>query len=190
MSRHKAKRGKPPGRLRIIGGAHRGRIVPVPDGPGVRPTGDRVRETLFNWLQPGIEGARCLDLFAGTGALALEAASRGASRVAAVESDAGLAGELKRLATDWGAEAVEITIGDALVYLSGPPEPFDIVFLDPPFGTGLLERAAARLQAGWLAPGALVYVETDAGENPALPAEWSLHRDKRAGQVAFRLYRT
>lgn len=190
MSRSRPKRGRPPGRLRIISGAHRGRVIPVPGNPGLRPTGDRVRETLFNWLQPGIEGARCLDPFAGTGALVLEAASRGARQVVAVESDAGLAGELKRLATEWGADTVEITIGDALVYLSGPPEPFDIVFLDPPFGSGLLERAAARLQAGWLAPRALVYVETDASESPALPAEWSLHRDKRAGHVAFRLYQT
>lgn len=189
MSRGKTKRGKPAGRLRIIGGVHRGRVIPVPNSPDVRPTGDRVRETLFNWLQSGIEGARCLDPFAGTGALVLEAASRGASRVVAVENNAGLAGELRRLAMEWGAEAVEITIGDALMYLSGPPEPFDIVFLDPPFGSGLLEKAAARLQEGWLAPGARVYVETDVGESPALPAEWSLHRDKRAGQVAFRLYR-
>lgn len=190
MSRGRPKRGKPAGRLRIIGGENRGRVIPVPDRPGLRPTGDRVRETLFNWLQHEIEGARCLDPFAGTGALALEAASRGAARVVAVESDAGLAAELKRVAQDWGASAVEITIGDALVYLSGPPEPFDIVFLDPPFGSGLLERAAARLQQGWLAPGARVYVEMDAGESPALPAEWTLHRDKRAGQVVFRLYRT
>lgn len=190
MSRGRPKRGKPPGRLRIISGAHRGRVIPVPDHPGLRPTGDRIRETLFNWLQPGLEGARCLDPFAGTGALALEAASRGARRVVAVESDAALAGEIRRLALEWGAEAVEITIGDALVYLSGPPEPFDIVFLDPPFGSGLLERAAARLQEGWLAPRARVYVEMDAGENPALPAEWTLHREKKAGQVRFRLYRT
>lgn len=189
MARRKRQRGRPVGRLRIIGGAHRGRIVPVPDAAGLRPTGDRVRETLFNWLQADIEGARCLDLFAGTGALALEAASRRASRVLAVESDPALAGALQRTAAEWGAEAIEVHAGEALLYLAGPPEPFDIVFLDPPFGSGLLEKAAARLTAGWLAPGALVYTEADAGERPVLPAEWRPHREKRAGHVAFRLYR-
>lgn len=189
MARQKRQRGKPAGRLRIIGGTHRGRVVPVPDRAGLRPTGDRVRETLFNWLQPVIEGARCLDLFAGTGALALEAASRGAARVEAVENDASLGRELESLAAAWGADVVRVTIGDALMYLSGPPEPFDVVFLDPPFGSGLLERAAARLQEGWLAPGALVYVETGTGESPVLPAAWQPYREKRAGQVAFRLFR-
>lgn len=167
----------------------RSRVIPVPDSAGLRPTGDRVRETLFNWLQSGIEGARCLDLFAGTGALALEALSRDAERVVAVESDPALAGALRRLAAEWGEEGLEVMAGEALLFLSGPPEPFDIVFLDPPFGSGLLEKAAARLGAGWLAPRALVYVETHAGEDPALPAEWELYREKSAGHVTFRLYR-
>lgn len=189
MAKGRRQRDKGTGRLRIIGGDFRGRPVPVPDSPGLRPTGDRIRETLFNWLQADLEGARCLDLFAGTGSLALEAASRGAARVVAVESDPALAGNLRRTAADWGASSVEVTAGDALLFLAGPPEPFDIVFLDPPFGSGLLDKAVTRLVDGWLAPGAMVYVETGARETLAAPPHWELHREKRVGNVAFRLYR-
>lgn len=189
MPRRQRNRAKAAGSLRIIAGAHRGRRIPVPDRPGLRPTGDRVRETLFNWLAPVMPGSRCLDLFAGSGALALEAASRGAGRVLAVERDRGLAAAIGDLASEWGAEPVEVIHGDALSILAGPAEPFDVVFLDPPFDGELLAPALERLAAGWLAPGALVYVETPAGDAPPVPEGWQLQRERRAGHVALRLYR-
>lgn len=178
-----------PGNLRIIAGEFRGRRIPVPERPGLRPSGDRVRETLFNWLAPWLPGSRCLEPFAGTGALSLEAASRGAARVLAVERDRELADALRERAAHWGAGAVEVINGDAMRVPAGPAERFDIVFLDPPFGAGHVPSTCRLLSRGWLAPGALVYVETDAGEGPGVPADWPVHRERRAGQVAFRLYR-
>jgi len=189
MRRGQRKRAGAGGSLRIIAGEYRGRRIPVSDRPELRPTGDRVRETLFNWLAPVMPGSRCLDLFAGTGALALEAASRGAKRVLAVERDRGLAAAIGELAREWGAGCVESVHADALSLLSGPPEPFDVIFLDPPFEGRLLAPALERLGSGWLAPGALVYVETPAGGETAVPEGWSLERERRAGQVALRLYR-
>lgn len=188
MPKHRPRQHRP-GKLRIIAGRFRGRKIPVPQQPDLRPTGDRVRETLFNWLSPWLPGSRCLDLFAGTGALALEAASRDARRVLAVERDRVLAASLRQLADEWGAQALEVANADALTLLGGPPEPFDLVFLDPPFGAGLLPEVFERLEQGWLAPGAMVYVESDAGEIVQAPEGWSLHRERRAGQVVFRLYR-
>lgn len=178
--------------LRIIGGRHRGRRLSFPDLPGLRPTGDRVRETLFNWLQPLISGAHCLDLFAGSGALGLEAASRGAARVVLVER-AGLAAEqLRTNSRLLELDNVEVIQADALRWLdNSPAKPFHILFLDPPFADGLLAPACRLLmQQGWLAPGALVYLEADSHTGlPPLPAGLALHREKRAGQVIFGLAR-
>ncbi len=178
-----------PGRLRIIGGRDRGRLLPIPDQPGLRPTPDRVRETLFNWLAPILPGARCLDLFAGSGALGLEAASRGAGRVVLVESNPVLARQLAATVVTLKADAVEVAAAEALAWLGGPPEPFDIVFLDPPFAAGLLAPVGARLAAGgWLAPAARVYLETSAADPfPPLPAGWQLTRERTAGAVRFGL---
>jgi len=175
--------------LRIIGGRFRGRKLPVPEQPGLRPTGDRVRETLFNWLQPVIAGARCLDLFAGSGALGFEASSRGAAEVLMIERSQPVARLLRTNAHTLGVVQVQVRRADALDWLSGSGVPFDIVFLDPPFDKGLLGPSCALLSdRGWLAKGALVYLEAPAKQElPVLPGGWRLARDKKAGQVRFML---
>jgi 16S rRNA (guanine966-N2)-methyltransferase len=176
--------------LRIIGGAWRGRRLRFPATAGLRPTPDRVRETLFNWLSGRVAGARCLDLFAGSGALGLEALSRGAASVLFVESQPAAARELAKLIAEWGArESGEVRRDDALRFLSGPAEPFDVVFLDPPFDSDLASRAAVRLEAGgWLADRALIYLESGARTGPpALPPAWTVLKAKRAGEVGYHL---
>lgn len=179
-----------PGALRIIAGRWRGRRIMVPDLPGLRPTPDRVRETLFNWLQPVIAGARCLDLFAGSGALALEALSRGAAEVVAVERDRAAADRLRATAGQFGTDGLQVVCDDALAYLAGTPEPFDVVFLDPPFDSGLLGRAAERVAPGWLNDPAWIYLECAPGqEQRPLPEPWHVVRHKRAGDVVYRLAR-
>nr|WP_245538985.1 16S rRNA (guanine(966)-N(2))-methyltransferase RsmD [Thioflavicoccus mobilis] len=177
------------GRLRIIGGELGGRRLPVPAQPGLRPTPERVRETLFNWLQPCIAGSRCLDLFAGSGALGLEARSRGAAEVMLIEHAEPVARALQATVHDWRLTGVEVRRADALRWLAGTPRRFDIVFLDPPFSADLLVPACARLaRDGWLAADAHIYLEAAAkGGLPALPADWSLVRAGRAGDVAFGL---
>ncbi|MBK1700270.1 16S rRNA (guanine(966)-N(2))-methyltransferase RsmD [Thiococcus pfennigii] len=177
------------GGLRIVGGELRGRRLPVPRQPGLRPTPDRVRETLFNWLQPVIAGSRCLDLFAGSGALGLEARSRGAAHVVLIERVESVVRALRTTVRDWQLTGVEVRRADALRWLEGTPLAFDIVFLDPPFAAGLLGPACARLAAGgWLAAGAQVYLEAAAADGlPPLPADWALVREGRAGDVAFGL---
>jgi 16S rRNA (guanine966-N2)-methyltransferase len=176
--------------LRIIGGSHRSRRLSFPELDGLRPTGDRVRETLFNWLQPLLPGAACLDLFAGSGALGFEAASRGAGRVVLVERAPLALRHLRENAAALGMPQVEIVAAEALEWLRGAPQPFDLVFLDPPFAAGLLEGCCLSLQeGGWLKPQARVYLEWDAAQaRPQPPAPWAMLREKRAGQVAFALY--
>ncbi len=179
--------------VRIVGGRHGGRKLHFVPGRGLRPTADRVRETLFNWLQAEVPDARCLDLFAGSGALGFEALSRGAAEVVLVEQARAAAERLrenlKRLGDDDRAQVVQ---SDARLFLRrGGVRPFDIVFLDPPFADGLLAESIAALESGgWLQAGALVYLEQDAAHPwPPLPPGWQLHRAGRAGQAAFRLYR-
>ena len=181
--------GSGPGRLRIIGGHNRGRRLPIPDQPGLRPTPNRVRETLFNWLTPVLPGARCLDLFAGSGALGLEAASRGAGEVVLVEHNAAVARQLSANVQTLAATGVQVIVADALTWLAGDPQPFDLVFLDPPFADGLLVPACALLAArGWLVPSARVYLEgADRVGFPPLPDGWELVRECKAGQVRFGL---
>jgi 16S rRNA (guanine966-N2)-methyltransferase len=191
QSRHSGKR--PGGGLRIVAGRWRGRRLPVADAPGLRPTGDRVRETLFNWLQAELPGSRCLDLFAGSGALGLEALSRGAARVWLGEQDRRVAAMLRDNLGRLGTDDAEVACAEALSWLeawTGPP--FDLVFLDPPFGRRLLTPVLQGLQRdGVLAPGALLYIERGADEPaPAVPEGWQLHREGRAGQVRFALYRS
>ena len=186
-------RGNQTRKLRIIGGTWRGRTWRFPAGE-IRPTPDRVRETLFNWLAPGIAGARCLDLFAGSGALGLEALSRGAARVVFVEQAAAAARELRRTLASWGgppAAAARIHTAEAGAYLAGKPEEFDVVFLDPPFAGDLLGQVAAQLASGaWLAPGALIYAECPAREGlPPLPPGWQVAKAGRAGEVGYHLLR-
>ena len=141
----------PPGRLRIVGGEWRGRRLPVLDQPGLRPTPDRVRETLFNWLAPLITGARCLDLFAGSGALGFEAASRGAGRVVMIEKSANVVRVLRENRLLLDARQVEVIHADAGPWLAGQAEPFDLVFLDPPFCRGPAGPELCGPRPRWLA---------------------------------------
>jgi len=179
-----------PGRLRIVAGEWRGRRLAVPSAPGLRPTPDRVRETLFNWLQGIVPGARCLDLFAGAGGLGFEAASRGAARVVMVEAAPRVAAHLREQVQLLGAaDRVEVIAADALAYLARCDEGFDLVFLDPPFHSDLLSMALAGLARGrCLRPGARGYVEYAAsGQPPALPEGWRIAREGRAGDSAHLL---
>lgn len=183
-------RGAAPGRIRIIGGSLRNSRLNVPELPGLRPTVERVRETLFNWLAPVLDGARCLDLCAGTGALGIEALSRGAASVQFVERDTragqALRDNLGRLKTSAG----HVASVDAGVFLQGPSQPHDLVFLDPPFVLGLWTALAQQLETGgWLTAQAWIYVESPRDSAPALPPNWQLHREGHAGEVRFALYR-
>jgi 16S rRNA (guanine966-N2)-methyltransferase len=175
--------------LRIIGGTWRGRRFRFADVPDIRPTPDRVRETLFNWLGPRVVGARCLDLFAGSGALGLEALSRGAAATVFVEQNVAITRALSELITTLAAENARVEREDAFRFLGRAATAFDIVFLDPPFASGLLGKAAALLERhGWLAPAALVYVESPAREAlPVLPDNWMLLKSKHAGEVGYHL---
>ena len=178
------------GQLRIVGGRHRGRRLPIPSQPGLRPTTDRTRETLFNWLAPVIEGSRCLDCFAGSGALGFEAASRGASAVTMVERSVTVCRQLRANAVKLGDQSVQVVDADALAWLAAAPvQPFDVVFLDPPFGRDMLSPACELLhRRGWLRRDAQIYLEASAAEDfPNLPPGWILARDKRAGGVRFGL---
>jgi len=180
------------GSVRIIGGRWRGSKLPVADLPGLRPSSDRVRETLFNWLQPTLSGARCLDLFAGSGALGLEAASRGAAHVLLVERERLLVTALRTSVArlEGAADKVEILEADALHWLSQPPsQTFDIVFLDPPFAARLWDSIVVSLPA-WLAPEAWIYLESSIDAQPQVPADWTLHREGRTREVRYALYRS
>jgi len=180
-------------RLRIIGGEWRSRILSFADADGLRPTTDRVRETLFNWLRDDIAGAHCLDLFSGSGALAFEALSRGAAKCWMIEKSAPAAALLKRNAALLEADQrAQIVQADALRWLGQQPaSPFDVVFLDPPFASELLQRALDLLiDHQWLARSASVYIETQASAMaPLTPQNWLLDREKTAGRVCSRLYR-
>ena len=179
------------GQLRIIGGQWRSRQFNFPMAHGLRPTPNRVRETLFNWLAPYVEGAKVLDVFAGSGALFLEALSRGAGSALALDLNSAainsLRGHLLTLRCDNG----QLLQTDALRHLEQQPAtPFDLVFLDPPFSQGLLLPACTLLEEkGWLAADAWVYTES---ENPpsslGLPGNWRLHREQKAGQVYYALW--
>jgi 16S rRNA (guanine966-N2)-methyltransferase len=176
--------------LRIIGGAWRGRKIEFAAVPGLRPTPNRVRETLFNWLTPVLRDAACLDLFAGSGVLGLEAASRGAGSCVLVERDARVVAMLRAQVSRLAAEQMEVVAADALQWLGGAARPFDIVFIDPPFHSGLLQGCVDRLeQHGWLAASAWIYIESEAGTELHLPPYWQWYRDKQAGQVSYRLAR-
>ncbi len=177
--------------LRIIGGEWRGRRIRFPGEGSIRPTPDRVRETLFNWLMAKVAGSRCLDLFAGSGALGLEALSRGAAHATFVERDRRNVASLREIAARLAPERSRVIEADALAWLGGPSQPFDIAFADPPFGAGT-HAAAMRLldERGWLAADAFVYLEMPAKAGaPALPAGWTMHRTGRAGAVGYHLAR-
>ena len=173
--------------FRIIGGEWRSRRLRFPPLPGIRPSPDRVRESLFNWLRDRIEGARCLDLFAGSGALGLEALSRGAASVTFVDKERAAAQAIRDHLELLKAQGGEMVQSDAFAWLGRSPGPFELVFLDPPFDADLVPEACTRLAQGWLKPGAWVYVEHAAESPPALPEGWQVLKESRAGRVGFRL---
>lgn len=185
----------PTQQLRIIGGQWRGRKFNFPSADGLRPTGDRIRETLFNWLSSDIYGARCLDLFAGSGALALEALSRGASHVRLWEANKTayqqLQNHIKTLQPQLGEQEAQLNHGDCLIELAQHNEsaPFDIIFMDPPFAANMWETAAELLeQNNWLHPDSLIYIESPKNQLPKLPEKWRNWRCKNTGQVCYQLY--
>ena len=179
--------------LRIIGGQWRGRKLAFPEVEGLRPTTDRVRETVFNWLMPVIQGARCLDLFAGSGAMGLEALSRGAAKVVLVDNNRQVIQQLQQNLELLNASNALVHQADTLHFLAdngrAQAEPYDVVFLDPPYQADLLAQCFSLLeQHGWLSEHAYIYLECDAHQTlPALPSNWQLHRHKTAGQVSYHL---
>ena len=180
---------KAPQRIRIVAGSLRGSKIDVIDVPGLRPTPDRVRETLFNWLAPVIVGMRCLDLYAGTGALGIEALSRGAASCAFVErhprAAAAIVASLERLKL----ENASVLQRDALTWLSDAKEQFDLVFVDPPFASDAWATISEKLETGGvLADSAWIYLESPASATPAVPSSWRLHREGRSGDVRHALY--
>jgi len=180
---------KPRNQLRIIGGQWRGRKLPFAEVAGLRPTPDRVRETLFNWLAAVIPGARCLDLFAGSGALGLEALSRGASQLVSVDSHPDAIKQLNANLVLLQTTAAEAVKAEVLSYLTGPASSFDIVFLDPPYQADLLPECIERLeQGGWLNSHAWIYLEASSKSGlPPLPSNWSVYRSKTTGEVGYHL---
>lgn len=180
------------GQIRVIGGRWRGRKLPVLDAEGLRPTTDRLKETVFNWLQFELAGARVLDLFAGTGSLGIEALSRGAAHASFFEKDLKAAQQLKNnLATLDALETSHIQQGDALKLLANAPAsgPYNFVFIDPPFHKNLLDSAVALLvKHPWLTPDAGIYVETELTAAIDVPNNWQLHREKVMGQSVARLF--
>lgn len=196
MSKHfkpsSLRRPRGDNRVRIIGGLWRSRLLQFPDGNGLRPTGDRVRETLFNWLGQTLHGKVCLDLFAGSGALGFEAASRGAERVVMIESNEDAIGALTESKRLLDASQCEIKRSDALAYLRRPGCRFDIIFVDPPFATGALAEVLHQIGRGdCIARDGKVYVEWGEPIEPILAAQpehsWRVVKRGKAGVVHFAL---
>ena len=185
--------GKNAGKIRIIAGKHKGRKLPVLMADGLRPTTDRVKETVFNWLMPYINQAHCLDCFAGSGGLGFEAMSRGAAQVTLVELNRAAAKQLLANKELLKADNVTVVNSDALSFLkqdstANTDKSFDLVFLDPPFRQQLVEQAAQLLNNYGLAEEALIYVEMETESKQVMPANWQLLKEKIAGQVVYQLY--
>lgn len=173
-----------PHRIRIIGGLHRGRQVPVAAAPGLRPTPDRVRETLFNWLGQDLSGATTVEPYAGTGVLSLEALSRGASLAVAIDRNPALIDALKATAHKIGVDGLETHVGDALRHLRAERRAFDVVFLDPPFGEAPWDALFAAIEPV-VGPNAFVYAESGRPIEP--PPSLRVLRQARAGGVHYHL---
>lgn len=191
MSQGKKQQNKKPtqGSIRIIAGKHRGRKLPVLAAQGLRPTTDRVKETVFNWLMPYLHDAKCLDCFAGAGSLGFEALSRGAAQVQLIELNKAAAKQLLANKQLLKADNVAVSNLDALSFLkTQTQQSFDLVFIDPPFRQNLVTKTCELLEHGWLAEQALIYVEMEAEGAQLLPSNWQLLKEKIAGQVAYRLY--
>ncbi len=190
--------GKSAGKIRIIAGKYKGRKLPVLMADGLRPTTDRVKETVFNWLMPYLAQANCLDCFAGSGGLGFEALSRGADQVTLVELNRNAAKQLHANKELLKADNLTVVNSDALVFLketfnkpeqtSGIPAPYDLIFLDPPFRKQLVEQTALLLNKSSLAKQALIYVEMEAESTQEIPNNWQLLKEKIAGQVVYQLY--
>ncbi len=190
MARQKQSAKSKSGRLRIVAGNWRSRLLDIAEVEGLRPTSERIRETLFNWLAPILHGSRCLDLYAGTGALGLEALSRGAAEAVFVERSPVAARQLQKNIDLLDARGARVVTQDALDYLQrAASRPFDLVFLDPPFADDLLEETCRLLAAqDLLAAGARVYLEQDrAKPEPRLPDNWTIKKNKTAGNVRYLL---
>lgn len=177
------------GELRIISGKWKGRRFPVLNQPNLRPTPDRIRETVFNWIQQKVVDARCLDLFAGSGALGLEALSRGASHVTFIDNNPAIVKQLKQVLATFQADNASVLNYDVRHKLTVPPQPYDIIFLDPPFGFGYLPvMCETMVQTGWLNPDAYIYMESELNlKSLPLPPTWNLIKEKIAGNVHYRL---
>jgi len=177
--------------VRIIGGEWRGLKLPVPQAASIRPSPDRVRETLFNWLQPIVSGARCADLFAGTGVLGFEAVSRGAHSALLIDCNPTVASNLRAQAERLESDAIEVICCDAREWIRSANGRFDIVFIDPPYAAGLIDGCCQALaDEGRLSPGAHIYIELAAGQQPPnLPAGWVTLREHKAGRVRSMLLR-
>jgi 16S rRNA (guanine966-N2)-methyltransferase len=185
-------RGPGKGQLRIIGGRWRGRKLPIVGADGLRPTGDRIRETLFNWLAPTINNSVCLDLFTGSGALSFECLSRGGRQAIMIEKNALAARQLKQNSVQLQTNAADVIHQDALLWLDNQKltqRSIDIVFIDPPFAYDLWDSAIDKLHhSKLLAPDALIYIESSKGSSHKLPLQWQLSKEKTAGDVDYKLY--
>jgi 16S rRNA (guanine966-N2)-methyltransferase len=191
MSKQRKQSAKPSnkGSIRIIAGLHRGRKLPVLMAEGLRPTTDRVKETVFNWLMPFIQDSKCLDCFAGSGGLGFEALSRGANHVSLVELNKAAVQQLKENQQLLQTDNVSIINSDVIAFIKSNTEKFDVVFLDPPFRKGFVEQTTQLLNENSLADNALIYVEMESEQNSQqLPLNWKLLKEKVAGQVIYRLY--
>lgn len=177
--------------LRIIGGEWRGRKIRFPPVAAIRPTPDRVRETLFNWLQPSLPGSRCLDLYAGSGALGLEALSRGAAQAVFVDVEPAVVRQLEATLQELRCDRGTVVRADADGFLARPATAFDVIFLDPPFAEPVLAGICRGIESGgWLKAGGFVYLEAPAAAGaPELPAGWTLLKTRRAGEVGYHLAR-
>ena len=176
------------GSLRIIGGQWRSRKLDFEGAAGLRPTSDRIRETLFNWLSPTIHGARCLDLFAGSGALGLEALSRYAAHCDFVDTDRNSCQQIRQQLENLRCPHATVHSKEALAFLNKSAQPYNIIFLDPPFHQDLLAPVITALASHALKPHSQIYIETASDEGlPALPSNWQIDKEKTAGQVIYRL---
>lgn len=189
MNNPKSSKTPAKGNIRIISGKHRGRKLPVLMAEGLRPTTDRVKETVFNWLMPYIHESVCLDCFAGSGGLGFEAFSRGAQSVTLVELNKSAAKQLEQNKSLLKATEITIKQTNTLSYLESCSQKFSIVFIDPPFRKGLIEQTVKLLNNNLLEDDALIYIEMESEEEiKAIPSHWQLLKEKKAGQVAYRLY--
>ncbi|WP_350226395.1 16S rRNA (guanine(966)-N(2))-methyltransferase RsmD [Thalassotalea sediminis] len=190
MKKNHSKNTKPSGSIRIIAGKHRGRKLPVIDAQGLRPTTDRVKETVFNWLMPYINESHCLDCFSGAGSLGFEAMSRGASSVCMLELNKQAAQQLNNNKALLKATPCKVYHTDTLSFLTTQEKTaFDIVFIDPPFRQQLLPKVISLLEMGWLTKNALIYIEQEAENNDVdIPKNWQLIKEKITGQVKYQLF--